>query len=336
MTVTRVGSFDEALAEANAIDYGLTAGVFSRDEAEVDALPRRDRGGRRLRQPARGRDDGRVAWVPVVLRLEEQRLDRQGRPRPVLRAAVHARAEPDRGANLERGLSPLGQERTPPGGVVGVMRLAAAFVSATALLGLLAGAADAKELAAARVADDDSYRMITAAAALRGMEGRPASAPDGDALLASACACGVPTKGFRYTVVYVPAGGLVRFDRAVQPHDWLAATPRGRRGSSGLRAGWIRPGAQLRGVNQPDRSRRSTRSCCPSHPGCGRIPVGRAADPGRAASGRRRLGGAPARAIERARARRGSGSKPVTVPTRSRRRSARSSSDTLRLHSRVS
>ena len=31
VTVTRVGSFDEALAEANAVDYGLTAGVFSGD-----------------------------------------------------------------------------------------------------------------------------------------------------------------------------------------------------------------------------------------------------------------------------------------------------------------
>ena len=36
VTVTSVGSFDEALAEANAIDYGLTAGVFSEDDAEVE------------------------------------------------------------------------------------------------------------------------------------------------------------------------------------------------------------------------------------------------------------------------------------------------------------
>jgi 1-pyrroline-5-carboxylate dehydrogenase len=35
VTVTRVGSLDDALAEANAIDYGLTAGIFSRDEDEV-------------------------------------------------------------------------------------------------------------------------------------------------------------------------------------------------------------------------------------------------------------------------------------------------------------
>src|SRR3954454_6024485 len=35
LTVTRVGSLDEALAEANAVDYGLTAGIFSRDDDEV-------------------------------------------------------------------------------------------------------------------------------------------------------------------------------------------------------------------------------------------------------------------------------------------------------------
>jgi 1-pyrroline-5-carboxylate dehydrogenase len=36
VTVTRVGSFEEALAEANAVDYGLTAGVFSAEQAELD------------------------------------------------------------------------------------------------------------------------------------------------------------------------------------------------------------------------------------------------------------------------------------------------------------
>ncbi|MEA2383075.1 MAG: hypothetical protein QOH72_3046 [Solirubrobacteraceae bacterium] len=35
VTVTRVTSLEEALAEANAVDYGLTAGIFSRDEDEV-------------------------------------------------------------------------------------------------------------------------------------------------------------------------------------------------------------------------------------------------------------------------------------------------------------
>jgi 1-pyrroline-5-carboxylate dehydrogenase len=36
VTVTRVGSFDEALAEANAPAYGLTAGVFSEEQSELD------------------------------------------------------------------------------------------------------------------------------------------------------------------------------------------------------------------------------------------------------------------------------------------------------------
>jgi len=36
VTVTRVGSFDEDLAEANAPVYGLTAGVFSEDQSELD------------------------------------------------------------------------------------------------------------------------------------------------------------------------------------------------------------------------------------------------------------------------------------------------------------
>ena len=36
LSVVRVPDFDAALAEANAVPYGLTAGVFSRDEAELD------------------------------------------------------------------------------------------------------------------------------------------------------------------------------------------------------------------------------------------------------------------------------------------------------------
>ncbi len=36
LTVTRVRDLDEALAEANAVPYGLTAGVFSEDEREVE------------------------------------------------------------------------------------------------------------------------------------------------------------------------------------------------------------------------------------------------------------------------------------------------------------
>ena len=96
VTVTRVGSLDEALAEANAPAYGLTAGHLQRGRGRARSLPRRDPGRRRLRQPPRGRHDRRVAGHADLLRLEVERLDRQGRPRPVLPRAVHARAEPDR------------------------------------------------------------------------------------------------------------------------------------------------------------------------------------------------------------------------------------------------
>ena len=38
LTVTPVDSLDEALEEANAVDYGLTAGIFSEDEDERAAF----------------------------------------------------------------------------------------------------------------------------------------------------------------------------------------------------------------------------------------------------------------------------------------------------------
>ena len=41
LTVMPVDSLDDALEEANAVEYGLTAGIFSEDEAEVEAFLRR-------------------------------------------------------------------------------------------------------------------------------------------------------------------------------------------------------------------------------------------------------------------------------------------------------
>ena len=45
VTVTRVGSFDEAIDEANAPVYGLTAGIYSEDEAEQERFLARSRPG---------------------------------------------------------------------------------------------------------------------------------------------------------------------------------------------------------------------------------------------------------------------------------------------------
>ena len=92
--VAAVDSLDEAIALANDSVYGLTAGVYSEDPAEVQQFLDRIQAGVAVRQPARRRDDRRVAGRPGVRRLEGERLDRQGRAVDVLRRAVHARAEP--------------------------------------------------------------------------------------------------------------------------------------------------------------------------------------------------------------------------------------------------
>ena len=60
------------------------------------ALPRRDRGGRAVRQPARRCDDRCLAGRPGVRRLEGLRVHGQGRPVDVLRRAVPPGAEPHR------------------------------------------------------------------------------------------------------------------------------------------------------------------------------------------------------------------------------------------------
>ncbi|HEY8303019.1 MAG TPA: aldehyde dehydrogenase family protein [Solirubrobacteraceae bacterium] len=38
LTVSRVGSLEQAIEEANSVDYGLTAGIFSEDQAEIDTF----------------------------------------------------------------------------------------------------------------------------------------------------------------------------------------------------------------------------------------------------------------------------------------------------------
>ena len=92
--VQPVDSLDEALRLANDSIYGLTAGVYSEDPAEVARFLDEVHAGRAVREPARRRDDRRVAGRPGVRWLEGLRLDRQGRPVGVLRRPVPARAEP--------------------------------------------------------------------------------------------------------------------------------------------------------------------------------------------------------------------------------------------------
>ena len=94
--VADVLTLDQAIDLANRTEYGLTAGIFSEDDKEIEHVLQPHRGWRHLRQPPLRRDDGRVARHQPVRRLEGQRLDRPRHRRPVLRAAVHARAEPGR------------------------------------------------------------------------------------------------------------------------------------------------------------------------------------------------------------------------------------------------
>ena len=89
--VADVMTLDEAIDLANSLEYGLTAGIFSEDEAGDRAVLRPHPGRCHLRQPPRRRDDRRVARRQLVRRLEGQRLDRARHRRAVLRPAVHAR-----------------------------------------------------------------------------------------------------------------------------------------------------------------------------------------------------------------------------------------------------
>ena len=93
-TVAAVDSLDEALTLANDNVYGLTAGVYSEDQARDRPVPRGDPRGRPVRQPARRRDDRRLAGRPGVRRLEGLGLDREVGAVDVLRRADAAGAEP--------------------------------------------------------------------------------------------------------------------------------------------------------------------------------------------------------------------------------------------------
>ena len=105
--------------------YGLTAGFYSEDRGRGRPVPRRDRGRRRVREPAGRRDDRRVAGRPAVRRLEGIGHHRQGRRRPVLRAAVPARAVPhgDRGVSTAETLDRQGCGATRRGAAALVTEL---------------------------------------------------------------------------------------------------------------------------------------------------------------------------------------------------------------------
>ena len=97
VAVAPYDTLDEALALANDTDLGLTAGFFSADPGEIDEFLDEIQAGVVYVNRAAGRDDRGVARGAAVRRLEGLWHRRQGRRRPLLRAAVPARTVKDGG-----------------------------------------------------------------------------------------------------------------------------------------------------------------------------------------------------------------------------------------------
>ncbi len=95
LTVVRVPDFAAALAEANAVPYGLTAGVFSRDEDELDRFLDEIEAGVVYVNRRAGATTGAWPGIQSFCGWKSSGLTGQGRARPVLRPAVRARAEPN-------------------------------------------------------------------------------------------------------------------------------------------------------------------------------------------------------------------------------------------------
>jgi hypothetical protein len=132
------------------------------------------------------------------------------------------------------------------------MRLIQIACAAAAVAALLPATAQAKELTSARACGADDCRTISSAAALRGMDdGTPTAAPHGGApFYRVRMTIGVDGhEEFRYTLAYVPSGGLLRVKRDTVGYDWMTATPAGRRAFDSLVRGLEPlPAAGLRGL----------------------------------------------------------------------------------------
>ena len=77
----------------NSTEYGLTAGIFSEDDREIEQFFSGITGRGHIRKPAGGCHHRGVARHQFLWWLESERIDRPWNRRPVLRSAVHAGAE---------------------------------------------------------------------------------------------------------------------------------------------------------------------------------------------------------------------------------------------------
>ena len=94
VTVSRVGSLDEAIAEANAPVYGLTAGIFTEDEAEKERFLDAIEAGVVYVNRRAGATTGAWPGTQTFCGWKSSGSTGKGGLGPVLPAAVHARAEP--------------------------------------------------------------------------------------------------------------------------------------------------------------------------------------------------------------------------------------------------
>ena len=103
-TLAKISSLEQGMKLANDVTYGLTTAGFYGTLEECDWFFDHIQAGVTYANRPQGSTTGRLARFPTVWRLERFRLDRQERWRPVLFAALHARANPHPGA---QGLSYL-------------------------------------------------------------------------------------------------------------------------------------------------------------------------------------------------------------------------------------
>ena len=99
VTVVRVPDFDAALTEANAVPYGLTAGVFSRDDEELDRFLDEIEAGVVYVNRRAGATTGAWPGIQSFCGWKSSGLTGKGGLGPYVRPAVRPRTEPDdRGA----------------------------------------------------------------------------------------------------------------------------------------------------------------------------------------------------------------------------------------------
>ncbi len=124
VTVAPVDSLDQAIGLANETEYGLTAGLFSEDRAEIDEWLDRIQAGVVYVNRRAGVHDGCLARHAAVRRLEGLRHHRQGRRRAFTTSPSTCANSPARLSRTRRGLAGAGRPGPVGGSARGTRRTA--------------------------------------------------------------------------------------------------------------------------------------------------------------------------------------------------------------------